>query len=564
LIPCAKRLLLVLLAVTTLTGASLPARPETTDHNRARGAERVSRAAQQHSRIIFGGSCDDDIWTTLGVPSLPFFPSTSRVAIWTGGKVIVWGTSGQFSGGYIFDLSMGGSNQMNPTGQPTPQNWFTAVWTGRIMIVWGGTVSGADVTTSGGLYNPANDSWSPMTTAGSPQSAGKYAAVWTGSDMIVYGSGGGARYDPSADAWTPVNLNFAPQFSLNKPVSAVWTGSEAIFWGSQLVSSTKTYAQLGGRYNEGTDTWKPVSTTGAPLGTDGVQTVWTGSQMIVWTNDGDSGIWDLGTDSWTPLPAMNLPERQNLTTAEAAVWTGNELLVWGQTDSNIGARYDPATRIWRAVSELNAPPAGSYVGTWAGNQLFVLGPSRDTPPGMVPAIFGSLYCANAPTGCTFMLGSSSQTFGSGGGNGEVSITASTATCQWSATTDSSWITLQNSGGTGNGTLNFGVAANSGTGSRTGHISVFGENFTVTQAGGPTVTGVSAQGKNAIVTGANFDPGAIVLVNSAPAKRTLRDPLNPNMLIGKKGLKGIASGRTVAVQVQNSDGAISDPFAFVRP
>jgi hypothetical protein len=42
----------------------------------------------------------------------------------------------------------------------------------------------------------------------------------------------------------------------------------------------------GGRYNPGTDSWTPTSTTDAPLSREDHTAVWTGSQMIVW------GGWD--------------------------------------------------------------------------------------------------------------------------------------------------------------------------------------------------------------------------------------------------------------------------------
>jgi hypothetical protein len=57
-----------------------------------------------------------------------------------------------------------------------------------------------------------------------------------------------------------------------------------------------------------------------------------------------------------------------------------------------------------------------------------------------------------------------------------------STCQWSATSGATWITI-NSGatGTGNGTVVFSVAANTGA-QRTGTLSIGGRALTVTQAG----------------------------------------------------------------------------------
>jgi len=54
------------------------------------------------------------------------------------------------------------------------------------VIVWGGT-SGTGFLNTGGRYNPANDSWSVVTSSGSPGPRQGHTAVWTGSEMIVFG-----------------------------------------------------------------------------------------------------------------------------------------------------------------------------------------------------------------------------------------------------------------------------------------------------------------------------------------------------------------------------------------
>jgi hypothetical protein len=60
------------------------------------------------------------------------------------------------------------------------------------MIVWGGV--GTNVTTldNGGLYDPAANSWTVMTTTGAPAGRRDHTAVWTGSEMIVWGGTDGA------------------------------------------------------------------------------------------------------------------------------------------------------------------------------------------------------------------------------------------------------------------------------------------------------------------------------------------------------------------------------------
>jgi hypothetical protein len=57
------------------------------------------------------------------------------------------------------------------------------VWTGSRMIVWGG-YNGYG---TGGIYDPATDSWAPVSTTGAPSGRVYHTAVWTGSRMIVWG-----------------------------------------------------------------------------------------------------------------------------------------------------------------------------------------------------------------------------------------------------------------------------------------------------------------------------------------------------------------------------------------
>jgi hypothetical protein len=64
-------------------------------------------------------------------------------------------------------------------------------------------------------------------------------------------------------------------------------------------------------------------------------------------------------------------------------------------------------------------------------------------------------------------------------------------------------------------------------------------------------------------GQNFDSGAVILENGG-RQRTLHDTQNPSTtLIGKKVNKNITPGQTVTIQVQNSDGSLSNQVAYTR-
>src|SRR5262249_29546397 len=216
------------------------------------------------------------------------------------------------------------------------------------MIVWGGFFG---VLNTGGRYNPSTNSWTTTSLTNAPVDRWRHTAVWTGSQMIVWGgyndSGAvntGGRYNPSNDSWAATTLTNAPDARGNH--TAVWTGSEMIVWGgigffsndvstgerccAQSAPSTPTPKRLrtpsasptpspppsmtGGRYNPITDSWIATSTTNAPDGRASHTAVWTGSEMIVWGGDNDSGVLNTGgsynpsSNSWTATNITNAPD----------------------------------------------------------------------------------------------------------------------------------------------------------------------------------------------------------------------------------------------------------------
>jgi hypothetical protein len=84
--------------------------------------------------------------------------------------------------------------------------------------------------------------------------------------------------------------------------------------------------------------------------------------------------------------------------------------------------------------------------------------------------------------CSFALSGLGATALVGSGTGAVGIEA-TNYCAWIATSDASWLTVNaGSSGVGNGVATFSVAANPGSSSRTGTLTLGGKPFLITQAG----------------------------------------------------------------------------------
>jgi hypothetical protein len=264
------------------------------------------------------------------------------------------------------------------------------------MIVWGGH-NGVAPLVSGGRYNPANDTWTPVSTANAPIGRFGSTAVWTGSELIVWGGSPGApdygppvnsggRYRPSTDTWETTSLTNAPVG--RKGHTAVWTGSEMIVahgYGPPANWPENTNPPVGGRYRPDTDTWTLLPSRFS-FGDAGA--VWSGSEMIIWggainlssslpNNSGDA--YSIANDRWRRL-AGGAPAGRD---SPGAVWTGKEMIVWGgkyttrtynyYTD-NTGGRYDPAADTWRDTSSVGAPEGRhghSFV--WTGTEMIVWG-----------------------------------------------------------------------------------------------------------------------------------------------------------------------------------------------
>ena len=110
----------------------------------------------------------------------------------------------------------------------------------------------------------------------------------------------------------------------------------------------------------------------------------------------------------------------------------------------------------------------------------------------------------------YAISPESQSFAASGGTGTVAVTAG-SNCSWLATSNSSFLTITSGfGGFGNGATGYSVAANSGTASRTGTLSIAGKAFTVTQAGNPGSGGNKPviRAANGVVNGASFLPGIV--------------------------------------------------------
>src|SRR5205823_12418200 len=101
--------------------------------------------------------------------------------------------------------------------------------------------------------------------------------IWGGFSLDQGEQNTGGRYDPGTDSWTPTSTTNAPDPRYSH--TAVWTGNQMIIWGGTVGTGN---LNTGGRYNARTYTWMASSTCNAPSARKAHIAGWTGCEIIVW------------------------------------------------------------------------------------------------------------------------------------------------------------------------------------------------------------------------------------------------------------------------------------------
>ncbi|MEX0324505.1 MAG: hypothetical protein AB3N33_00295 [Puniceicoccaceae bacterium] len=196
--------------------------------------------------------------------------------------------------------------------------------------------------------------------------------VWTGKEMLAWNEssnvGGnytaylnGRAYNPAANSWRSFP-GYEP-LGIRSLATPIWTGEEMLVWGGDDYSRESAKdLNTGGAFNPETNTWRSLSTTGAPLGRSWHLSLWTPVGMVVWGGMRDyedinsGGIYNPDTDSWESINPLGAPSARR---DPAAVFYNGELILWGGHAMEVPnwytvrlvmprelARYNPETRQW--------------------------------------------------------------------------------------------------------------------------------------------------------------------------------------------------------------------------
>jgi Putative binding domain, N-terminal len=86
----------------------------------------------------------------------------------------------------------------------------------------------------------------------------------------------------------------------------------------------------------------------------------------------------------------------------------------------------------------------------------------------------------SPGGCQFITGTTTTTFPAAGGSASISVSPRGTNCAWTAVSSAPFLTItQGASGTGEGTVQFAVAANTGP-ERTATLTITGTAIVITQ------------------------------------------------------------------------------------
>jgi len=141
-----------------------------------------------------------------------------------------------------------------------------------------------------------------------------------------------------------------------------------------------------------------------------------------------------------------------------------------------------AGHAWTAVSNVVWITITSGAsGNGNGTVEYLVAANAGTSRTGTMTIAGWTFTVNQAGACTASISPTSASLPTAGGTGQVTVTA-TAGCSWTAASNDTWLVVTGgASGTGNGTVDYSAAANSG-GPRTGTITIAWQTFTVTQAG----------------------------------------------------------------------------------
>ena len=136
---------------------------------------------------------------------------------------------------------------------------------------------------------------------------------------------------------------------------------------------------------------------------------------------------------------------------------------------------------WSASSTVDWITVSTTSGAGPAQVPLIVAPNIGPPRTGTVTVASTTLIVNQGSPCEWTFVPPDHELGANGGNGNILVIV-TGFCTWSATSNVAWITVTaGATGTGNGLVQFVVAANDGP-ARTGSLTIAGRRYNVTQAG----------------------------------------------------------------------------------
>ena len=247
------------------------------------------------------------------------------------------------------------------------------------------------------------------------------------------------------------------------PAGCAWTATSPVGW---LVVLGAPSGQGSGSVSL-SGTANPASTARSTTVVVAGQTLQVTQEATVATPSPQACTFEVSSPAVSVGPTLSSVSLVVTASAASCPWTVTSAVPWitptapggsgtGQASLSVAANADAAARTGAVTI------AGRTV------QVTQAGAGQQTPT------------------CTFSAAPTSQTFGADGGPGQVVVTASTATCTWTAQSGAPWITITGGAqGSGTGPVAYQVARNESTTPRTGTITAAGQVVTLRQEAAPS-------------------------------------------------------------------------------
>ena len=343
-----------------------------------------------------------DSWTGTPVSAATPVARAEFTGVWSGTELIVWGGNAmnavEGSGGRL-NLTSGIWTPTATSGPTVPsgRQGAGAVFAGVELFVWGGYTYNGSVYTylnTGARYRPVTNAWTTMSTgANVPTARGQHTVAYVTTSpayLLVYGgtdaaalSANHSRYNPTTDSWLNITqgANFPGARVRHVGLS---TGSRLFVWGGDsCFGNCGTFLNTGAYYNAAADSWGAIPTANAPSGRRRATGAWSGSEVVVWGGQLQTGLYtntgahyDPGGNSWVAATGTTLAPslRQNaIAVVDRTTLPTIMYLLGGDNGSPItsGGRYDVAARTWKSMNTTGVPCSATRA-VWTGREMIVM------------------------------------------------------------------------------------------------------------------------------------------------------------------------------------------------